>query len=132
MNEQTHDSLEKRSRVLFDESVASLDMRMRSRLTQARHAALDAASAGGFAWFLGLEKWKPTVGVAAAAMLGAALWFGSPIGHHAMTSSDGQSNLEDLEIVASTDDASADPMEMLQDDIDFYDFADKAGSDTAA
>jgi hypothetical protein len=41
-------------------------------------------------------------------------------------SAENQTNLEDLDIVASTDEGSGDAMEMLQDDIDFYDWADKA------
>ena len=44
MSEETLDpaisALENRSRELFEDSVAGLDMRTRSRLTQARHAAL--------------------------------------------------------------------------------------------
>jgi hypothetical protein len=44
-----------------------------------------------------------------------------------------QSNFEDLDIVAASDEGTGDTMEMLQDDIDFYDWADKtAGSDPAA
>jgi hypothetical protein len=66
-------------------------------------------------------------------VLGVALWIGSPAGHPGAALADNQSNFEDMDLVASTDDNSADAMEMLQDDIDFYDFADKAaGSDPAA
>ena len=61
-------------------------------------------------------------------MLGAFLWLGSPLGQHAATVADGQSNLEDLELVASTDEGSGDAMDMLQDDIEFYDLADKAAN----
>ena len=107
MNEHTQDAarsaLELRSRELFEGSVEGLDMRVRSRLTQARHAAT------------------------AAVLLGTALWFGSPAGNHAMTAAD-QSSLEDLDMVASTDEGSGDAMEMLQNDLDFYDFADKAAN----
>jgi hypothetical protein len=34
--------------------------------------------------------------------------------------------LDDLDIVASSDPGSVDAIDMLQDDLDFYDFADKA------
>ena len=48
MKDYTQDTgqspFEVRSRELFQESVDAVDMRMRSRLTQARHAALDAAA----------------------------------------------------------------------------------------
>jgi hypothetical protein len=60
--------------------------------------------------------------------LGACLWLGSPLGPHAITvANDGQS-LEDLEIVAAADEGAGDTMDMLQDDIDFYDWADKAAN----
>lgn len=123
MNEQHSDAFEARSRALFQDSVDNLDFAMRSRLTQARHAAIEAA--GRRAWYLRWTIWTPAVGVTAAAVLGVALWVGSPLVQHA--TADGQSNFEDLELVASSE-GSGDTMEMLQDDIDFYDFADKAAS----
>ncbi|MGA2841000.1 MAG: hypothetical protein ABSG18_12600 [Steroidobacteraceae bacterium] len=132
MNEHTQDAarsaLELRSRELFEGSVEGLDMRVRSRLTQARHAALDAAAAARRRpWFFQMRVWTPAAGVTAAVLLGTALWFGSPAGNHAMTAAD-QSSLEDLDMVASTDEGSGDAMEMLQNDLDFYDFADKAAN----
>ena len=41
-------------------------------------------------------------------------------------SADAQSNFEDLDLVASSEEGSGDAMEMLQDDIEFYDWAEKA------
>jgi hypothetical protein len=122
------DSFEERSRALFHDSVDCVDMRVRSRLTQARHAAMEAASTSRRPWFSRIGVVMPATGVTAAAVLGAFLWLGSPLSQHAVTVADGQSNLEDLEIVASSDEGSADPMDMLQDDIEFYDWADKAAS----
>jgi hypothetical protein len=131
MNEQAERDFEERSRLLFQDSVEGLDMRIRSRLTQARSAALAASVRRP--WFLGARIWTPAAGVTAAAVLGVALWMGSPLTHHAGTLADAQPNLEDLELVASSDEGSGDAMEMLQDDIDFYDFADKAaGPEPAA
>jgi hypothetical protein len=127
MSNEPLDSLEERSRALFHGSVENLDMRIRSRLTQARHAALEHAAADHRSWFARRVWWTPAAGVTAAAVLGAVLWMGTPVGHHAVSSADAQPNLEDLDIVASSDD-SGDAMEMLQDDLDFYDFADKAAS----
>jgi hypothetical protein len=66
--------------------------------------------------------------VTAAAVLGAFLWLGSPMGQHAVTVADGQPNLEDLDIVAASDEGSGDTLDMLQDDIEFYDWADKAAN----
>ena len=134
MSDQSQESFEERSRALFHDSVESLDFSLRSRLTQARHAAVEAASARRRPWFFRLGVWTPTAGVTAAAVLGVFLWVGSPLGQHAVTVPDGQPNLEDLDIVASSE-ASGDTMDMLQDDIDFYDWADKAansGSSTSS
>jgi hypothetical protein len=126
MSEKNNDAFETRSRALFQDSVDGLDMRIRSRLTQARSAALEAASARRRPWLFGWKMWAPAAGVTAAAILGVGLWSGSPIGHQAATVA--ESNLEDLDLVAATDEGSADAMEMLQDDIDFYEFADKAAN----
>jgi hypothetical protein len=129
MNEQSRDGLEERSRTLFQDSVDNVDMRVRSRLTQARHAALEAAAAARRRpWLLRASIWTPAAGVTAAAVLGVALWFGSPLGHHVITASDNPTAFEDLDIVASSDDGSGDAMDMLQDDVDFYDWANKAGN----
>jgi hypothetical protein len=126
MSEKNNDAFETRSRALFQDSVDGLDMRIRSRLTQARNAALEAASARRRPWLFGWKMWAPAAGVTAAAILGVGLWIGSPIGHQAATVA--ESNLEDLDLVAATDEGSADAVEMLQDDIDFYEFADKAAN----
>jgi hypothetical protein len=112
------DAFEERTRTLFQESVEGT-------------AALAAATAKRQPWFLRARAWTPAAGVTAAAVLGAFLWLGSPLGEHAVTVPDGQSNLEDLDIVASTDEGSGDTMDMLQDDIEFYDWADKAASGSA-
>jgi hypothetical protein len=126
MQEANSSALEARSRQLFNDSVDGLDMRVRSRLTQARNAALDAAAASrSRPWFLQPRLWTPAVGLSAAVLLGAALWLGSPVGNHSSSVAD-QPGLEDFDIVAASDEASGDAMEMLQNDLDFYDFADKA------
>ena len=44
MSEQNNDAFETRSRALFQDSVDELDMRIRSRLTQARSLALDSTT----------------------------------------------------------------------------------------
>jgi hypothetical protein len=127
MNEQPHDSFEERAQALFHDSVEGLDFAVRSRLTQARKAAMEAASAKRPAWFSRFGVLAPA-GVTAVAILGAFLWLGSPLGQRALTVADGQSNFEDLELVASLDEGSGDAMDMLQDDIEFYDWADKAAN----
>lgn len=122
MDDISRDSLEAHGRRLFDASVENVDLRIRSRLTQARHAALDAASARR-PRFLRFPLWTSAAGVTAAGLLGIALMVGSPLGRHGLPAADSQSNLEDLEIVAASDGGSGDAMEMLQDDLEFYDWA---------
>ena len=127
MDNKSRESFEERSRALFQDSVEGLDFALRSRLTQARHAAVEAASIRRRPWFFRIGVWTPTAGVTAAAILGVFLWVGSPLGRHAVTVADGQPNLEDLDIVASSEE-SGDALDMLQDDVDFYDWANKAAS----
>jgi len=131
MNEQRPesplDSFEERSRALFNDSVDGLDFALRSRLTQARNAAIKAASSRRRPWFFRVGVLAPA-GMTAAAALAAVLWLGSPLIEGPVTVVDGQPNLEDLEIVASTDEVGGDAMDMLQDDIEFYDWAEKAAN----
>jgi len=127
MSEQDNEAFETRSRALFQDSVDGLDMRIRSRLTQARSAALEAAQRRP-SWWLGWKVWTPAAGVTAAAILGVVLWLGLPPGHQGGTVADAQTSFEDLDLVASSDEGSTDALDMLQDDIDFYSFADKAAN----
>jgi hypothetical protein len=129
MNESGFNGLEKRSRELFDASVEDIDMRVRSRLTQARHAALEAVAARPSGFFR--ATWVPSAaGITAAAVLAVALWFGAPHGSHGTTAADPQASFEDLDIVAASDENSGDPMEMLQDDVEFYDWAAQKTADS--
>ncbi len=137
-------ALEQRSRELFNDSVAGLDMHTRSRLTRARHAALEQAERHRGRLFFALPGWMPAAGVSAAALLGVALWFGAPMSGRLtdpVVASE-TSGFEDLEIVASDMGASngsasngsgaGDPMEMLQDESEFYDWAANAASNEPA
>jgi hypothetical protein len=127
MSEQDNEAFEIRSRALFKDSVDGLDFAVRSRLTQARSAALSAAATRR-SWLTGWKMWTPAAGLTAAVILGVALWVGSPLHHQAAVLADAQSNFEDLDLLASSDEGSSDALEMLQDDIDFYDFADKSAN----
>ncbi len=120
---------EERSRALFNDSVEGMDFALRSRLTQARNAAIEAASSRR-PWYTRIAVLAPA-GVTAAAVLGAVLWLGSPLVQHAVTVADG-SNLEDLELVAASDEGAGDALDMLQDDIEFYDWADRSANPGAA
>jgi hypothetical protein len=120
-------AFEERGRRLFEDSVERVDMRIRSRLNQARHAALDA-SRGSRSRLFRAPVWTSAAGVTVAGVLAIAIWFGGPMGHpvHGTPAVSG-TNLEDLELVASSDDA-APPMDMLQDDLDFYEWAADKGT----
>ncbi len=127
--------LERRSLELFHDSVENLDMPMCSRLNRARHAALAAVAGSRPPPLFRPALWAPAGGMAVAAVLGVALWFGTPAGasftHRGIAAADNPPGLEDLDIVAS--DGSGDALDMLQDDLDFYDFADgAAGTEPAA
>jgi hypothetical protein len=76
-----------------------------------------------------MPVWASAAGVTAAAVLGVALWFGGPLNPHGqMPAADAQSTFEDLDIVAASDESSGDAMDMLQDDIDFYAWAEKTAN----
>ena len=129
MGEDSKTPLEERSRRLFDDSVAAVDMRMRSRLTQARHAALAAARRPRTRLF-GVALW-PAAGTAGAAVLAAGLWLALAAGHRPLSPSGERPSFEDLDIVASSDGGSGDAMKMMQDDVEFYAWA-AAQSDKSA
>jgi hypothetical protein len=59
---------ERNARVVLEESLSRIDGRTRSRLNQARHAALAAAGAPRPAWWRSLTL-MPTAGAATAALL---------------------------------------------------------------
>ena len=118
MSGQDPKDFERQSRALFQDSVDGLDMRIRSRLTQARHAAL--ATAAGRAPRARWMTWAPVSGAAAALVLGVTLWMGQGSSDRLLATTDGGSGFEDLEMVASND-----QLELLQDDIEFYDWIDK-------
>lgn len=106
--------LEQRSRELFDDSVASLDARTRSRLNQARQVALDAARGHAS----GPARWLLPIGSAAALVLVVltSLQFMRPDNEVPVMDEPGvvASTVDDLEILISTDE-----LEMLKD-VEFY------------
>jgi hypothetical protein len=114
MNE-TESDFEKRSRELFKESVARIDARTRSRLTQARHAAVEASAAShpaSWRW----ARYTPAVGFAAALVLGVAIW----MNHPQLSSGEGASPIEVIDMVASNEE-----FDLIDEDIDFYNWADE-------
>jgi anti-sigma-K factor RskA len=68
-----------RSRLVLEESVLRIDGRVRSRLNQARQAAVEAASAKRRPMFWRVFTLVPTAGAVAAALLVAiVLWYRAP------------------------------------------------------
>lgn len=100
---------ESRSRELFDASVERLDGRTRSRLTQARHAALEQLSARG-PWRQGLRL--PAAGLAMVALAAIVVFDWTRVEPPA--GAQGGLPLDDFDIVAESGE-----LEMLQD-VDFY------------
>ena len=110
MSEQDNRGIRERSRALFQDSVDGLDFAH----ALAPDAGAQRRDRGGCreAGGLGYVRWQmlaPAAGVTAAAVLGAVLWLGSPLASARRTVADGQSNLEDLDLVASSDEGPAMP-----------------------
>ncbi|MBS0379328.1 MAG: hypothetical protein JSS29_12630 [Proteobacteria bacterium] len=112
------DDFERNARTVLEESVLRIDARTRSRLNQARHAALEAASAGRRPLWRSLTL-VPATGAAAAALLVAVmLWHGGrspqmPVleGPHA--------SAEDIDLLADSE-----GLELMENsDGSFYEWA---------
>jgi len=115
MRDERSDDIENQARAAFDASVERIDAATRSRLTQARHAALAELKrpAGR------LASWIPTAAVAAAAVLAVALWLG-PGGSGVQPELPGLAVpvVEDLELISAGED-----LDMLGEEPEFYAWA---------
>jgi hypothetical protein len=109
---------ERNARHVLDESVQRIDARTRSRLNQARHAALEAAAAPrGLRWRR--FTLMPAAGAAAAALLVAVtLWHREPAGELPVLAAQSAS-VEDMDLL--TDSEGLDLME--GGDGSFYEWA---------
>jgi anti-sigma-K factor RskA len=114
MNEPT--PFEKRTQEILAESADRLDGRTRSRLTQARHAALDQLQRPARAWW---RVYVPAGAAAAVAVLAVAMWAGRPPAVEAPVAQTA-SAVEDLELLAD-----ADAPDFVDDgeDLEFYEWA---------
>lgn len=119
---------ERRLQALLEESVQRVGGRARSRLTQARHAALAAAARSG-RWRLPLRPlvwirlrlpWMPAAGagaMAAAALVAFVLWPHAPQGYPGVVAN--PASVEDLDLIADRD-----GMDLMQSgDGQFYEWA---------
>jgi hypothetical protein len=109
---------EKRSREVLEESAARLDGRTRSRLTQARHAALARLEKPGRQWW---RSYLPVGAAAATAVVAVMLWQGPKPGIEtgAPMATTG-SPFEDIDLLA---DGDAPDFVSDNDDLDFYEWA---------
>jgi hypothetical protein len=92
---------ERNARRVLEESVARLDGRTRSRLNQARHAALEAVGKRGQAWWRGYTL-MPTAGAAAALLVAVVLWHREP-NVEAPTLEAHAGVVEDMDLLADSD-----------------------------
>jgi hypothetical protein len=121
-NDRYH-ALERHGRELLNASADAIDGRARSRLNQARHAALAELAAGaGARHFRVPGRWLPAGALALAAVLAVAVWVVRPVPGPAPQLADALV-AEDAEMLASSEGP-----DLYADDADFYEWA---GSDTA-
>lgn len=121
----SHDPLETRSRELFEDQVSSQDARTRSRLNQARHAALAAAGGNDGRE---LQRWLLPVGSAAALALMTVVAVqrdGVQTPDAAVAQLKATDSVDDMEIMLSGDE-----LDMLKD-MDFYAWLDTQSLDEA-
>ena len=101
--------IENRARELFDESVEAVDFATRSRLTQARHAALAELDRPR----LRVAPWLPAAAAAAVAAIAVAVWVPQEQGTEATVAV-----VDDFELLTLGED-----LDMLAEDIEFYAWA---------
>jgi hypothetical protein len=125
--EEQDDRLEqtrRRAREVFEASVESLDAGMRARLSRARFEAVEAVDR---ARSPGWRTWAPAAALAATVLVAVAIWWAPE-------------RAEPPVAVAASGDAALDAVEMLADgealdlvenDLAFYDWLDVTGLDAA-
>jgi len=104
---------EKRTREILEEATAKLDGRTLSRLTQARHAALESKSARPH-WM----RLAPAGAVAAAAVLAVVMWTGNGTSDPVVIAQGAQ--VDDMELLA---DGEAPDFTVVAEDLEFYEWA---------
>ncbi len=113
--EEPTSEFEKRTRAVLEESVSRVDGRIRSRLNQARHAALDAVP-GGRRRSFGERQWLPLSGAVAAALLVAiVMWTRTPDPTLPVVADSPQTSFDDLDLLAD-----ADALDLIEEDDDAF------------
>lgn len=116
-------AFERRASELLVDSAEHLDGRVRSRLTQARHAALAELEQRRGRSFRVPGFWLPAGTVAAATVLALAVWLRAPGPENVTAAANGAdvSAVEDIAILAA-----ADEPELYAEDAEFYEWAGAA------
>ena len=113
MDRNTTD-IETRARELFDDSVERIDGATRSRLTQARHAALAELDRPR----VPLGPWLPAGAAAVAAVVAVALWVGPDGAGTPGPTALATAPIDDFELLSAGED-----LDMLGEDVEFYAWA---------
>jgi negative regulator of sigma E activity len=103
---------EKRTQEVLEDSVSRLDGRTRSRLTQARHAALAQLEQPARHWW---RSYVPAGAAAAVAVLAVVMWSGPGLDKQPVASA-----VDDMELLA---DADAPDFADDGEDLEFYEWA---------
>jgi hypothetical protein len=115
--EEMPGEFERQARGALEESVLRIDARIRSRLNQARHAALEESSRRPAFWRR--FTLMPAAGaVAAAVLVGFVLWPHSPKSE--LPNGEGHATVEDMDLLAD-----GDALDLVSDGSDgaFYEWA---------
>lgn len=118
---------ERNARRVLEESVRRIDARTRSRLNQARHAALGQAGARRRSWWAGFTLMPAAGAMAAALLVAVVLWHREPQSTAPLALDGQHAAVEDMDLL--TDNDSIDLMEGW--DGSFYEWA-AAESDAGA
>jgi hypothetical protein len=109
---------EQHARALLEESLLRVDGRVRSRLNQARHAAVDEAFARRRSLLRRFHLMPAATAVAAAVLVALIVW---PRVHPVDGTQGGRASVEDLDLIADSD-----ALDLVSDETDggaFYEWA---------
>lgn len=116
MNEEERvTELERHARAVLEASLTRVDARIRSRLNQARQAAIERGLRRRRVTFWGTVLLVPTLGAVAAVLLGVLLLGGAP---HRPVESATDLRVEDMDLLADQD-----GLDLVQSDGAFYEWA---------
>ena len=104
---------ELRARELFGESIEQLDARTRSRLNQARHAALEEFERGRHStrW----RRWVSAGALVSLGLIGVVFWARPAMSPDAQLQISGETATEAVELVLAGED-----LDLVIDGLDFY------------